>query len=167
MVRSLPEKTLEHWVSFYINYRYHSYSGQWWPANGEDIAVNGLPARPGKILQFEVKSSEISGIKRDIHTVYIDRPQLCAYLRRPLGHQPYYLFCSPEWVGEFQSAAHHAGAIPSEFAFRRAGGSPLGGWFVYWSIVVSANDVNEILGDLVCRSTPCVCDDLQDWILKK
>lgn len=167
MVRSIPEKTLEHWVSFYINYRYRSHSGQWWPTEGEDIAVNGLPSRPGKILQFEVKTSELSGRHQDIHTVRIDRRQLCAYLRRPLGLQPYYLFCAPEWAGQFQVAARGVGADPYEFAFSRVGSSPLGGWFVRWSIVMSARDVNSVLGNQVCGRTPCVCLDAHDRLLRK
>ena len=47
---SVPEKTLEHWSSQYITYRYPSQAALWWPASGEDINVGCLPARPGMIV---------------------------------------------------------------------------------------------------------------------
>ena len=36
---SVPEKTLEHWSSQYITYRFGTHAALWWPATGEDIEI--------------------------------------------------------------------------------------------------------------------------------
>jgi hypothetical protein len=51
---SVPEKTLEHWASLCVAYRYRSLAAQWWPVNGVDIDLQALPAQPGKAIQLEV-----------------------------------------------------------------------------------------------------------------
>lgn len=37
-MRSLPEKTYEHWASLYISSRFPR-DDQWWPSSGEDTAA--------------------------------------------------------------------------------------------------------------------------------
>jgi hypothetical protein len=53
---SVPEKTLEHWASLCVAYRYRSLAAQWWPVNGVDIDLQALPAQPGKAIQLELKT---------------------------------------------------------------------------------------------------------------
>jgi hypothetical protein len=48
MTVSIPEKTLEHWCSQYLTYRYNSLAALWWPTSGQDIDVRWLPLSPGK-----------------------------------------------------------------------------------------------------------------------
>jgi hypothetical protein len=57
---SVPEETLEHWLSQYVAYRYRSRAAQWWPAGGEDIDVSSLSARPGKAVQLELKTTTVT-----------------------------------------------------------------------------------------------------------
>jgi hypothetical protein len=106
---SVPEKTLEHWSSQYITYRYRSKAALWWPASGEDIKVGLLPARPGKIVQLELKTTTLIGPA--LHDVKIDLAQLREYLRRPLGHQPFYVFPRPDWGGTLQAEAIAEGHV--------------------------------------------------------
>jgi hypothetical protein len=42
---SVPEKTLEHWSSQYVMYRYQAKAALWWPTSREDIDVR-LSTRP-------------------------------------------------------------------------------------------------------------------------
>jgi hypothetical protein len=56
---SVPEKTLEHWSSQYLTYRYRSKAALWWPASREDINVRWLPNRPGKAVQLELKTTTV------------------------------------------------------------------------------------------------------------
>jgi hypothetical protein len=45
---SVPEKTLEHWASQYLLFRFRSKARVWWPAFGTDIDVRNLPSQaPG------------------------------------------------------------------------------------------------------------------------
>jgi hypothetical protein len=67
---SVPEKTLEHWSSQYINNRFHTHVALWWPARGEDIKVRWLPARPGKAVQLELKTTTVTGSMS--HEVRVD-----------------------------------------------------------------------------------------------
>ena len=60
MVVSIPEKTLEHWASIYLTYRYHSHAALWWPAHGEDVNVGNLPPTPGKAVQLELKTTYLN-----------------------------------------------------------------------------------------------------------
>ncbi len=46
---SVPEKTLEHWASLCVAYRYQSLAAQWWPVNGwisTSRRCRPSPARP-------------------------------------------------------------------------------------------------------------------------
>lgn len=54
---SVPEKTLEHWASMYVTYRFRSKASLWWPNPGEDINIRDFPKLPGKAVQLEVKTA--------------------------------------------------------------------------------------------------------------
>jgi hypothetical protein len=71
---SVPEKTLEHWSVQYINNRFHTHAALWWPARGQDINVRWLPARPGKAVQLELKTTTVTGPRS--HEVRVDLSQL-------------------------------------------------------------------------------------------
>ncbi|MGH3206024.1 MAG: hypothetical protein ACRDP5_28830 [Streptosporangiaceae bacterium] len=58
---SVPEKTLEHWASLCVAYRYRSLAAQWWPVNGVDIDLQSMPAQPGKAIQLELKTITPAG----------------------------------------------------------------------------------------------------------
>lgn len=71
---SIPEKTLEHWSSLYLTYRYRSQASLWWPTRGEDIDVQMLPMAPGKAVQLELKTTTPAGT--GLHDVNVDLGQL-------------------------------------------------------------------------------------------
>jgi hypothetical protein len=137
---SVPEKTLEHWASQYVTYRYRSRAGLWWPARGEDVDVRWLPDRPGKIIQLELKTSVVAG--RHGHEVHVDLGQLWDYWNRPLGRQPFYVFPDPDWEGSLEAVATANGVRVSELAFSRSG---LGWWFADWMVVLTTQDVVRVL----------------------
>jgi hypothetical protein len=90
---SVPEKTLEHWASLCVAYRYRSLAAQWWPVNGVDIDLQALPAQPGKAIQLELKTITPAGPGR--HKVNVDLGQLWEYSQKPLARQPFYAFPRP------------------------------------------------------------------------
>lgn len=90
---SVPEKTLEHWASLCIAYRYRSLAAQWWPVNGVDIDIQSLPAYPaypGKAVQLELKTITPAG--PGLHKVNINLGQVWEYTRKLFSRQPYYAF---------------------------------------------------------------------------
>ncbi|WP_405065013.1 hypothetical protein OG558_23965 [Kribbella sp. NBC_01510] len=111
---SAPEKTLEHWASQYLAYRFKSKAALWWPTAGQDIDVAWLPARPGKALQLELKTTTVIGVTR--HEVRVDLGQLWDYHQRPLSRQPFYVFPRPDWIGELASVATSHGVPVTELA---------------------------------------------------
>ena len=138
---SVPEKTLEHWASQYVTYRYRSKAALWWPTCGEDIDVRWFPQRPGKAVQLELKTTTVPGI--NFHDVFIDLGQLWQYRQRSLGRQPFYAFPYPHWRGQLSSAAT-GGRLPvTDLAFARSGP---GWWFADWMVVVTAAQVAAVLG---------------------
>jgi hypothetical protein len=139
---SVPEKTLEHWSSQYIAYRYRSWAAQWWPVSGEDIDVRWLPGRPGKVVQLELKTTKVIG--PGVHEVNVDLGQLWDYCHRPLGLQPFYAFPrpGPDWQGDLTDAASRHGRVVTELAYARSGG---GWWFADWMMVLTTAQVAEIL----------------------
>ncbi len=139
---SVPEKTLEHWASQYITYRYRSQAALWWPTRGEDIDVGWLPARPGKAVQLELKTTTV--VRPGVHDVMIDLGQLWEYRQRPLGHQPFYAFPSPDrdWDGDLAAAATAGGVAVTELAFARSG---RGWWFADWMVVLTTAQVATVL----------------------
>jgi len=146
---SVPEKTLEHWASLYLTYRYRSHASMWWPAKGVDIDVQRLPAQPGKAVQFELKSTVVSGV--NYQDVVVNLGQLWDYYRLPLAMQPYYVFPWPNWAGDLGSAALAAGITPTELAFRRSGP---GWWFADWMVVLTTAQVAGVLsGELAAHGS--------------
>jgi hypothetical protein len=137
---SVPEKTLEHWASQYVAYRYRSKAALWWPSRGEDIDVRWLPARPGKAVQIELKTTTVAGV--GFHDVLIDLGQLWEYRQRRLGRQPFYALPTPDWRGQLSAAAINSGLPVTELAFARSGP---GWWFVDWMVVVTAGQVAAVL----------------------
>jgi hypothetical protein len=137
---SVPEKTLEHWSSQYIVFRYRSNAALWWPASGEDIDVQSLPQLPGKAVQLELKTTRPTG--SGLHEVKVDLGQLWEYRQRPLGHQPFYVFPRPDWVGNLKAVAMAERHDVTELAFSRSGRA---WWFADWMVVLSAAEVAAVL----------------------
>ncbi|MEV6283479.1 hypothetical protein [Kribbella sp. NPDC051770] len=140
MTVSVPEKTLEHWSSQYLNYRYRAKASLWWPAYGQDIDFGWLPRRPGKAVQLELKTTTVAGPMR--HDVHIKLLQLWNYLCLPLSKQPFYAFPRPTWGGILAEAATKSGVVASTLAFQRSGPD---WWFAEWMVVMSARDVARVL----------------------
>jgi|SRR5699024_5844541 len=123
---AVPEKTLEHWASMYVTYRYRSKASLWWPTFGEDVDVRDFPGLPGKGVQLELKTVTPAGEAQDVH---IDLGQLWEYLNKPLFQQPFYVFPWPNWSGELETCARKRGIAVTELAFSRSGesgGLPIG-----------------------------------------
>jgi hypothetical protein len=137
---SVPEKTLEHWASLCIAYRYRSLAAQWWPANGVDIDLQALPAEPGKAVQLELKTITPAGPGR--HKVIVDLGQLWEYSHKPLARQPFYAFPWPHWDGELAAAARADGQDATELAVQR---SKTGWWFGDWMVVMTTQQVADVL----------------------
>ncbi|MEU4290021.1 hypothetical protein AB0E63_17520 [Kribbella sp. NPDC026596] len=137
---SVPEKTLEHWSSLYLAYRYKSNAALWWPATGEDIDIDWLPSRPGKAVQIELKTLTMTG--PDLQDVKVDLGQLWEYHHRPLSRQPFYAFPQPDWTGELAQEAQQDGVPVTELAFRRSGPA---WWFAEWMVLLTTADVARAL----------------------
>jgi hypothetical protein len=147
---SVPEKTLEHWSSQYVTYRYFSWAALWWPTRGEDIDVRWLPSRPGKTVQLELKTTTVAGA--GLHDVRVDLGQLWEYCQRPLGHQPFYAFPVPDWRGSLTAAANADGRSVTELGFRRSGP---GWWFADWMVLLTAAQVAGVLHkELTAHGSP-------------
>jgi hypothetical protein len=146
---SVPEKTLEHWSSQYVTYRYRSKAALWWPASGEDIDLGWLPTRPGKAVQLELKTTTVAGVA--LHDVLVDLGQLWEYRQRPLGHQPFYAFPWPDWSGSLKTAADAERRAVTELGFARSGS---GWWFADWMVLLTSAQVAAVLHhDLVAHGT--------------
>lgn len=143
MVVTIPEKTLEHWISQYVTYRYRSHSSLWWPAFGQDIDIRSLPSRPGKAIQLEVKTASVTGANQ--HDIHIDLRQLRNYRRRRFERQPFYVFPRPFWRGTLERDAARRGDQVTEYAFKRSGEPQ---WFGNWMIVLTAEQVEATLRPL-------------------
>ncbi|NHA01928.1 hypothetical protein G5V59_26105 [Nocardioides sp. W3-2-3] len=145
MVVSVPEKTLEHWASIYLTYRYRSKASLWWPARGEDIYVGSLPAVPGKAVQARAKTTTLNK-KGDVHRVKIDLKQLDHYLALPHGLQPFYVFPMPRWTDTLEDATAAVGLAVSEVGFSRVDKlSTKPWWFANWMVALTASQVGQIL----------------------
>lgn len=137
---SVPEKTLEHWSSQYVTFRYRSHAALWWPASGEDIDVNSLPAKPGKAVQLELKTTTV--VSPGHHEVLVDLGQLWQYRQRSPGRQPFYAFPWPDWDGNLKAVAIAEGRAVTELGFARSGP---GWWFADWMVVLTAAQVAAVL----------------------
>lgn len=144
MTVAVPEKTLEHWASIYLTYRYKSHASLWWPTVGSDILMGNLPQAPGKRIELELKTCTPSGKTQSasLQEVHVNLGQLWAYNTLPLGEQPFYVFPKPSWRGELRDRALDNGLDPADLAFSRSGDS---WWFAEWMVVLSTHDVAKIL----------------------
>lgn len=145
---SVPEKTLEHWASLCIAYRYRSYAAQWWPVNGMDIDLQALPTQPGKAIQLELKTTTPAGAGNRLHNVTVDLGQLWDYSQKPLGRQPFYVFPRPHWDGELIAAARTQGREVTELAVQRSGRD---WWFGDWMVVLTTQQVADVLREDLAR----------------
>ena len=139
---AVPEKTIEHWSSQYIMFRYGTKVALWWPATGQDIDFGSLPNRPGKAVQLELKTITTAGFHR--YEVHVDLGQLWEYRQRPLGHQPFYAFPwpQPSWNGSLSTVAAAVGKPATELAFSKRG---QGLWFANWMVALTTTDVARVL----------------------
>lgn len=140
VVRSIPEKTFEHWASMYVAHRF-PLGGLWWPTTGEDIRVEDLGTLPGKALLLEAKVPELQ--PNGSHVVTINVPQLTKYVRSVAP--VYYAFPAPPWVGELATSSWLGIERRADLAYRRAGFR----WFGKWTVVCSAADLLSHLAPAV------------------
>ena len=148
-MRSIPEKTLEHWTSIYLSSRFPN-GAMWWPTSGEDVLAE-LPrlagSGPGKTLALELKTTEATSAG---HVLWIDTHQLDRYLNPPFGPPLpiYYVFPLPHWTGPLTSWSGTTPAAPTAMTaappewWRRRVGWP---WFGDWLYVMSAQSLSEAL----------------------
>lgn len=149
---AIPEKTLEHWCSQYLTYRYRSKLGLWWPTRGEDVSIDRWFAGergPGKAVQLEIKTCTPAG---DDQVVKVDLKQLDAYLSLPHAQRPFYVFPRPDWRGDFAAWALRQSVDPSDAAFKRSGSW----WFADWMGVLTAGNVARLVSAALKahRATP-------------
>lgn len=137
MVRSIPEKTFEHWASMYVAHRF-PLGGLWWPTTGEDIRVEDLGTLPGKALLLEVKVPELQ--PNGSHVVTIDVAQLTKYVTSVAP--VYYTFPAPPWTGELALSPWLGIERRADLAFKRAGHR----WFGRWTVVCSATALMSHIG---------------------
>lgn len=152
MTVTIPEKTLEHWVSQYISARYSTKVSLWWPTFGEDIATDPFPYRPGKAFRIEVKTSTNSGSRGQHHDVKIDTEQLWSYLQKPPAEHPFYIFPAPFWPGLLVDHATSTNANISSIAFQR--GRLRHSWFAEWMMVLTAQQVATTVGVTATAPSP-------------
>jgi hypothetical protein len=152
MTRSVPEKTLEHWVGLSLAETFPGI-GLWWPATGLDLIASlcrAVSDGPGKILMLEVKTTESSAGR---HRLSVGFPQLKRYLRAipvapgvKLSAPAHYVFPVPFWA----DVAHSWPGPPLVGGTGRS--SPGAGWwqsgaaewFGGWTYVMSAQDVADL-----------------------
>lgn len=148
-MRSIPEKTLEHWTSIYLTNRFPN-GAMWWPAIAEDILTELPPlaaSGPGKTLALELKTTKADGAN---HVLDIDTHQLARYLHPPFGPPlpVYYVFPVPHWTGPLTSSSGRTPAAPAGSTaappdwWRRAVGWQ---WFGDWLYVMSARSLAAAL----------------------
>jgi hypothetical protein len=132
-MRSLPEKTMEHWTGLYLSSRF-ARAEQWWPTQGEDVrwTLQSTLTSPGKLIMLEVKVPEVTEGGR--HTLRISTSQLHRYLRLRLPM--FYVLPIPQWSGPLRPGA----SVPGSAAgwWRRRSDPD---WFGRWTYVLPAADV--------------------------
>lgn len=148
-MRSIPEKTLEHWCSIHLTYRYRARLRMWWPTAGEDIDVSGGPLVPGKRFWLELKTTEWKKTAKR-HDLSIDLDQLAAYGTHPVPD--FYVFPTPPWSGILGQAPKPtwAGRLdPSDFAYQTHSGDK---WFPNWLYVVPGATLRRIVSRLPAKT---------------
>lgn len=149
-MRSIPEKTLEHWCSIHLSYRYRAKLRMWWPTAGEDIDVSGGPLVPGKRFWLELKTTEWNKTANR-HDLSIDLDQLAAYGRNPVPD--FYVFPVPRWEGVLGKSPKPlwAGKLdPSDLAYES---HSFDKWFPHWLYVVPGSVLRGIVGGLPSKPT--------------
>jgi hypothetical protein len=59
---SVPEKTLEHWASLCVAYRYRSLAAQWWPVNTQAVLCRTVAGcSPGSAEDVPVRKTGTVG----------------------------------------------------------------------------------------------------------
>jgi len=131
MTRSVPEKTLEHWCSIHLGYRYRAKLLMSWPSVGADVDISPSPGVFGKRFWLELKTTEWKD-KLSRHELNIDLNQLAAYGRQSVPD--YYVFPRPPWNGVLSAStawlgttAHQQLAYQSHSAHK---------WFAEWMWVI-------------------------------
>jgi hypothetical protein len=165
MTVSIPEKTLEHWASMYINYRYRSFAHLWWPTFGEDIAVGSIPMLGGgKAFHLELKTATPSSLGSPRHKVKIRLQQLEGYVK---GSVPvYYVVPEPRWRGSLNSRIAPglpAAAVPTDFGFQRSRPTY---WFGDWVYVIPAHVLYRLLSPKIAalRSAGTLTKETEELI---
>jgi hypothetical protein len=134
---SVPEKTLEHWLSIHLSYRYKAKASLWWPVSGEDISVADLPATPGKQFWLEVKTVTWKP-KPGVHSLRINLWQLWKYgdsAHNPACIPDYYVFPIPPFDGHITDPglAWLGGRGKSSIGYESKVGAD---WFARWTWVI-------------------------------
>ena len=138
MVRSIPEKTLEHWSSMHLSYAFKAHLKLWWPAVGADIEVASLPTSPSKRFWMEIKSTEWNQAGR-VHQLPIRLSQLVNYAtarKNPTGIPDFYAFPTPPWegvIGGLPRPTWLAGQDPSDLGYQSKSDEQ---YFARWFYVV-------------------------------
>ncbi len=132
-IRSLPEKTLEHWTGLYLASRFPN-ANQWWPTLGEDVrlALRASLTMPGKLVMLEVKVPEWTGAG---HQLSISTEQLQRYLDDQLPM--FYVLPVPGWYGSLDPET--TDPSPAAGWWRQRSGN----WFANWTYVLSAADLRD------------------------
>ena len=142
MIRSLPEKTCEHWCSIHLNYRYRSHLQMWWPSSGPDIEAVALPGSYGKRIWLELKTVAWNAAQSR-HDLFIDAEQLEKYGRQAVPD--YYVFPVPQWQGVLgdKSSTRWLGTLPaSQLAYQTRSEDR---WFADWTFVVPGHVLRRSL----------------------
>lgn len=147
MVRSIPEKTFEHWSSMYVAHRFPR-GGLWWPTQGEDIHVEDLGTLPGKSVLLETKVPEQAAT--GTHSVTVDLAQLNRYVSSLVP--VYYVFPEPPWVGDLMASGWLGRERRADLAYKRAGHR----WFGEWTLVCRAVDLQAHLAPAPGQQTATI-----------
>lgn len=152
MTRTIPEKTLEHWCSIHLTYRYRAKLRMWWPTSGADIHIEQGRVLLGKRFWLELKVPEWDPNQgqNGRHTLKIDLDQLEAYNGQPVP--VYYVFPIPVWLGVLGDAVSAPWLTPLHRSDLGYQSHSAGRWFAEWTWVVSGRELTRILnGPLVAK----------------
>jgi hypothetical protein len=147
MAVSVPEKTLEHWLSIHLNYRYKAKASLWWPVAGENISVADLPKVPGKQFWLEVKTTTWTPGAPSFHSLKINLWQLWKYgnpSHNPACVPDYYVFPIPPFDGHIGDrglrwlGGTRKSWIGYESKSRRR-------WFARWMRVIPGAELRRLL----------------------
>jgi hypothetical protein len=149
MIRSLPEKTFEHWCSIHLNYRYRSHLQMWWPSSGPDIEAVAMPGSYGKRIWLELKTVAWNAAQSR-HDLFIDAKQLDKYGRQAVPD--YYVFPVPQWHGVLgdTSSTRWLAALPaSQLAYQTRSKNR---WFAEWTFVVPGHVLRRSLASEIATA---------------